>query len=156
MPPAGCASIKIYIIYCNDASHPLCPSYKLALSKITAVMEDLKKIENLFDHARDYINIRVDEAKLSIAEKASGIAALVIATTVVNVIFLLALIFAGAAGAVALGQWLDNYWLGFLLVAGLYLLAGLFVWAARDRLIRIPVMNAIIRQLFKNEDDEKD
>jgi hypothetical protein len=119
-------------------------------------MEDLKKIENLFDHARDYINIRADEAKLSIAEKASGIAAMVIATTVVNVIFLLALIFAGAAGAVALGQWLDSYWLGFLLVAGIYFLAGLFVWVARERLIRIPVMNAIIRQLFKNNDDEKD
>ena len=119
-------------------------------------MEDLKKIENLLDHARDYTNIRVDEAKLSIAEKTSGVIAMMIATTVVNIIFLLALIFAGAAGAVAIGQWLDNYWLGFLLVAGLYFVAGLFVWVARERLIRIPVMNAIIHQLFKNDDDEKD
>ncbi|MDO6429485.1 phage holin family protein [Flavitalea sp. BT771] len=119
-------------------------------------MEDLKKIENLLDHARDYINIRVDEAKLSVAEKTSGVIAMVIATTVVNIIFLLALIFAGAAGAVAIGQWLNNYWLGLLMVAGLYLLAGLIVWAAKERLIRIPVMNAIIRQLFKNDNDEKD
>ena len=119
-------------------------------------MEDLKKIENLFDHARDYINIRVDEAKLSVAEKTSGVIAMVIAATVVNIIFLLALIFAGAAGAVALGQWLNNFWLGLLLVAGFYFLAGVFVWVARQRLIRIPVMNAIIRQLFKNDDDETD
>ena len=56
----------------------------------------------------------------------------------------------------ALGQWLNNYWLGFLLVAGLYFLAGLIVWAAKERLIRIPVINAIIRQLFKNDNDEKD
>jgi len=120
-------------------------------------MEELKKVEDLFDHAREYVNIRVDEAKLAIAERVSAVMAMVIATAVVNVIFLLSLIFASAAGAFALGLWLKSYWLGFLLVAGGYLLAGLLVWAAKEKLIRAPIMNAIIRQLFKKDDDnEKD
>jgi hypothetical protein len=120
-------------------------------------MEDLKKIEDLFDHAREYVNIRVGEAKLILAEKTSAILAQVIATTVVNVFFLLFLIFASVAGAFALSHWLNNTWLGFLLVAVFYLLIGLIIWGARERLIRIPVMNAIIRQLFNKEDEyEKD
>lgn len=119
-------------------------------------MEDLKKVEDLFDHAREYVNIRVDEAKLAVAERVSAVVAMVIATAVVNIIFLLALIFASAAAAFALGAWLKSYWLGCLLVAGLYLLAGLLVWAAKERMIRVPIMNAIIHQLFKNENDEKD
>ena len=119
-------------------------------------MEDLKKVEDLFDHAREYVNIRIDEVKLAVAERVSAVMAMVIATAVVNVIFLLCLVFASAAGAFALGVWLKSYWLGFLVVAGLYFLAGLLVWAAKERLIRAPIMNAIIRQLFKNNEDEKD
>jgi len=119
-------------------------------------MEDLKKVEDLFDHAREYVNIRVNEAKLAVAERVSAVMAMVIATAVVNIIFLLGLIFASAAGAFALGIWLKSYWLGFLVVAGLYFLAGLLVWGAKERMIRVPIMNAIIRQLFKNNEDEKD
>ncbi|MBN9385595.1 MAG: phage holin family protein [Chitinophagaceae bacterium] len=120
-------------------------------------MEDLKKVEDLFDHTREYINIRVEEAKLAVAERVSTVMAMVIAATVVNIIFLLCLIFASAAGAIAIGTWLKSYWLGFLLVAVFYFLAGLLVWVAKERLIRVPIMNAIIRQLFKNNNEyEKD
>jgi hypothetical protein len=34
-------------------------------------MEELKKVEDLIDHARDYVNTRVDEVKLAMAEKSS-------------------------------------------------------------------------------------
>ena len=120
-------------------------------------MEDLKKMEDLFDHTREYIHIRLDEGKLAVAEKVSAVISLVIATAVVNVIFLLCLIFASAAAAFALGHWWSNYWLGFLSVGGFYFLLGMIIWAAKERLIRVPVMNAIIRQLFhKNDSDEND
>ena len=120
-------------------------------------MEELKKVEDLLDHAREYVNIRTDEVKLAIAEKVSAVMAMVIATTVVNIIFLLCLIFASAAGAFALGLWLKSYWLGFLLVAAFYFVTGLLVWSAKEKMIRVPIMNAIIRQLFKNNnEDEKD
>ena len=133
------------------------PRLRISFKQNFIVMEDLKKVEDLFDHAREYVNIRADEVKLAIAEKVSAVMAMVIATAVVNIIFLLCLIFASAAGAFALGLWLKSYWLGFLLVAAFYFLTGLLVWAAKERMIRVPIMNAIIRQLFKNNnEDEKD
>ena len=119
-------------------------------------MEDLKKIENLFDHAREYVNVRVDEAKLGLAEKASAVIAQVIAMIVVNVFFLVSLLFGSIAGALALGRWWGSNWLGFLAVAGVYLLVGILIRASRERMIRLPVMNAIIRQLFKNDEDHEE
>lgn len=119
-------------------------------------MEEKRRVEELFDHAREYVNIRVDETKLAVAERSSAVLSMVIATAVVNIIFLLCLIFASIAGAIAIGLWLRSYWLGFLLVAGLYLLAGLLIWAGKERLIRQPIMNAIIHQLFKKEEHEED
>ncbi|HEY8971993.1 MAG TPA: phage holin family protein [Puia sp.] len=98
-------------------------------------MEDLRKLEELFDHAREYLNIRVDEVKLGVAEKESAIVAQVVANTVVNIFFLLFLLFAGVASALALGSWWQHEWLGFLAVAGIYLIAGLITWALRERMM---------------------
>jgi putative superfamily III holin-X len=120
-------------------------------------MEELKRFEDLFDHAKEYVNTRIDEAKLTTAEKVSGITALLIARSVVSVVFLFCLLFASVAAAYGLGAWLGKIWLGFLEVSAFYLVIGLFVWTAKGWLIRIPVMNAIIHQLFKNDtSDEND
>ncbi|HTI90176.1 MAG TPA: phage holin family protein [Puia sp.] len=119
-------------------------------------MEELIKVETLIDHTKDYLHARVDEAKLALAEKASGVISVVITGSVVSLVFVFCLFFSSISAAIALGNWLHKLWLGFLLVGSVYLLLGLIVWAAKDRLIRIPVMDAIIHQLFKNDTDEED
>lgn len=119
-------------------------------------MEEFIKFENLIDHTREYVNTRVDEAKLTVAKKASGAAAQIIAGAVVGIIFLISVLFASAAAAYRLGTEWGRLWLGLLAVAAFYLLLGLLVWAARERLIRIPIMNSLIHRLFKNEEDEED
>jgi hypothetical protein len=98
-------------------------------------MEDFAKMEELFDHAREYVNVRVEEIKLGLAEKESAIVAQVVANTIVNIFFLLFLLFAGAASALALGRWWGRNWLGFFAVAGVYLIAGLVTWALRERMM---------------------
>jgi fatty acid desaturase len=112
------------------------------------------KVEELADNVKEYINTRVESVKLAAAEKSSMVISNVIAVLVVGVVFLLFVIFAGAALAFGLSEWIGKTWAGFLIVAGLYLLIGIVVWKARERIIRLPVMNALIRQLFPNEDEE--
>ena len=120
-------------------------------------MEEQKKIDDLLGHLRDYINTRIDEARLALAERASAVIALIIARTIVNIFFLLTLLFASIAAAYALGTWLGATWRGFLTVSAGYFLLGLIIWTAKERLIRIPIMNASIQQLFQNnKHDEKD
>jgi len=112
-------------------------------------MEPLKIVEDLIDDAKEYVNVRVDEAKLTVAEKTSKAISVVIAGAVVSVVFLISLLFFSASASYALGNWLGGAWLGFLIVGGLYLLTALLVLAMKERWIRLPVMNALIRQLFK-------
>lgn len=116
------------------------------------------KVEELTEHIKEYVNNRVDSLKLSIAERLSNVVADMIAGAVAAVVFLFFLVFVSLAGAYALSLWLDRMYAGFLIVGGFYLLMAMVVWLTRERLIRIPVMNNIIRQLFKEEgedDDEK-
>jgi hypothetical protein len=116
--------------------------------------ETFDKLEGLSDHVKEYINTRVELTKLRLAEKTSLIIGNLIAVTIVVLLFLFVIVFGSIAGAWALSDWIGKTYAGFLIVAGFYLLLGIIVWIARGKLIRFPVMNAIIKQLQKKDDDE--
>lgn len=116
--------------------------------------QDFNDTESLVDEAKEYLNTRLAQLKLSFAEKTSRIAALMIAVVMSALVFFLFLVLISVAGAIAIGKWLENYWLGFLAIAAVILLAGFILWLAKDRLLRIPVMNALIKVMF--DKDEKD
>jgi hypothetical protein len=105
------------------------------------------------------VDTRLDTVKLSVAEKTSALLANVLAGIVVALVFICFIFFGSIALALLLGSWMGAWWLGFLIVAGIYLLLGLITWLARGRLIRLPIMNAMIRQLFNRleyDEDEND
>jgi hypothetical protein len=116
--------------------------------------ETLKKVEELTDHVKDYITTKVEITKLRLAEKTSLTIGNIIAAVVVAVLFLFVILFGSIAGAWALSDWIGKNYVGFLIVAGFYLLVAIIVWFTRNRLIRFPVMNAIIKMLHKKDDDE--
>ncbi len=112
------------------------------------------KAEELADNIKEYINAGIDSAKLNVAEKSSVVIANVLAGQVSAVVCCFFIIFASTALAFGLGEWMGKIWAGFLVVGGLYLLVGIVVWNAREKIIRLPIMNALIKQLFGNEDEE--
>jgi hypothetical protein len=115
------------------------------------------KAEEFTDHIKDYINTRIDLIKLQVAEKTSKIIAGFIAGIAVAIVFLMFFLFVNISIAYLLGEWIGKIWAGFLIVSGLYLFLGIFIWTTRNKLIRIPIMNKMIETLFKNEsEDEED
>lgn len=112
------------------------------------------KMEELTDSVKEYVNTRIASVKLSVAEKSSALVANLVAGMLVAAVFLFFLIFAGIALALVLGEWTGKMWAGFLIVAGIYLLIGIIVWIAREKIIRLPVMNALIKQFFSTDDEE--
>ncbi|HLZ86924.1 MAG TPA: hypothetical protein VKQ52_06790 [Puia sp.] len=119
-------------------------------------MEDFAKVENLVDHVKDYMHVRVDEARLGIAERSSGAVAFLAAGVAVTGIFTLCFTFIGIGAALLIGRVLDDLVSGFLIVAAFQFLLGLIIWRARQRLIRIPIMNAILQQLLSNKTNDED
>lgn len=106
-------------------------------------------INELADNTKEYINTKVEIAKLNAAEKISSLTSGIIARIAVAMIFALFLLFFSMAAGFALGEWLGKAYWGFLVVAGIYLLVAIIIWTTRERLIRMPIMNAIIHELFK-------
>ena len=114
----------------------------------------IDQIEELSRNTHDYVNTRIDEVKFELAEKSSALIANLIAGLTIGIMLLFFVLFGSIALAFSLNDWLQNDWSGFLIVAVLYLFIGLFTWLARRTLIQLPVMNSIIKQLFKHDEED--
>jgi len=104
--------------------------------------QDFSNTETFVNQVKEYVNTRVAQLKLSFAEKTSRVVAKMIAVIMLALVFFLFLVLVCTACAIAIGQWLENFWLGFLVMAGIVLLAGFILWISKDRLIIRPIMNA--------------
>lgn len=117
------------------------------------MQETFSKVEDLVVHVKEYIDNRIASVKLSAAEKSSRLLANTIAVAVSLIIFVFFIVFAGISAAYAFAKLTGEYYWGFLIVAGIYLLIGIIVWLSREKILRLPIMNAMLRQLFKEEEE---
>lgn len=117
--------------------------------------QEFNNAESFVDQVKEYLNTRLAQLKLSFAEKTSKVVAIMIAVIVSALVFFLFLVLISVAGAIAIGQWLENYWLGFVIIAGVILLAGFILWISKDGWLRRPIMNALIKVMFDKDEDEK-
>jgi Putative Actinobacterial Holin-X, holin superfamily III len=118
--------------------------------------QDFDNAETFVEQVKEYVNTRVAQLKLSFAEKTSKVVAIMIAMVLVALVVFLFLVLLCITGAIVIGQWLESSWLGFLIMAGIVLLAGFILWISKDWLIRRPIMNALINAMFDKEEDDKD
>ena len=122
-------------------------------------MEDsFAHVKKMATHIKEYVSTRIASVKLNAAEKSSKTIAGIISVAVVLLAFVFFIIFASIAAAYIFAKLTGEMYWGFLIVAGIYLLIGLLLWLMREKMLRLPVTNAILRQLFKedNEADEED
>jgi hypothetical protein len=117
--------------------------------------QDFNNAEKFVEQVKEYVNLRIAQLKFSFAEKTSKVMSVMIAVVMSALVLFLFLLLICIAGAIVIGQWLESFWLGFVIVGGVVLIAGVVLWLFRDQLIRKPIMNALIKTMFDKE-DEKD
>lgn len=118
--------------------------------------QDFNNAESFVEQVKEYVNTRLAQLKLSFAEKTSKVIAIMIAVVLLALVFFLFLVLVCVAAAIAIGQWLESFWLGFLVMGGIVLLIGFILWVSKDRLIGRPIMNALINAIFDKDENEKD
>ena len=106
--------------------------------------------ETLLSKAGDYAETRAKLLKLKVADHASDTvsdAASALVITVFAVFFLLTF---SVGLALLIGDWLGKSYYGFFIVAGIYAIAGIIFRANKDRLVKTPVTNFILRKIKKS------
>jgi len=106
-------------------------------------------------YAEDYIETRIQIAKLTVAEKGSTGAASAIAFAAVGILGLFALAALSIAAGLAIGAALDSLALGFVIVGVFYILLAVLLFALRKQLLIQPALRVLISSLFNPGPDGK-
>lgn len=118
----------------------------------TAAMENeshKEVLESLFERTTDYVETRLNLAKLKIVKKTSGIVSNVMSKVVLGVIFTFFILMLNIALGLWLGEILHKNYYGFFALAGFYFIVGLIIYAGRNAWIRTPIANSIIKTVNK-------
>lgn len=102
----------------------------------------------------EYVNLQKDLVKLQITEKSTNIISKVITYIILAVVGVFMLICVTIGGALAINESFNNTYAGFFIVAGIYLLLGIVMYASRKALITNKIAD-IITNILINDEDEK-
>jgi hypothetical protein len=111
--------------------------------------EDAKDILN---HAGDYAETFYKLNLLRLTKKVSDVASVVVNSFLIFFISLCTLLFISFAGAWWLGDVVQNRALGFLLIAGFYLLIIFVLVLMRKKIISPFIRNTLIRKIYEEKD----
>ena len=115
-------------------------------------MEEKIKIEQLVSHVKEYAEERMNLLMLGAQEKTSRAIAGTSTALIMVVLGVFILGFLSMALAWYVGQQLEQPFLGFLIVGGLYLVVAILLWVNREKWIGFPVMNAFLKNIADDED----
>jgi hypothetical protein len=124
-----------------------------SLSKSWTYMEELKsKAGDLTDSITEYIQSYYKLTLLNAADKATSLAASTLASVAIVFLGIFVLFFGGIALAIWLGNLLDDAALGYLLVAGFFLLVIIAVVALKKKIVFPVIRDNLINKLYESND----
>jgi hypothetical protein len=106
-------------------------------------------IEGLFEKIETYSTSSYEIAKLRSLETTTLVASSVVSRLAVIIVFTLFVLFVNIGIAFLLGDLLGRYYIGFLIVSGFYLIAGIVLHFFLYKWIKKPLSNFIITQVLQ-------
>jgi hypothetical protein len=111
--------------------------------------EEKSHVEVLIEKTGDYARKNIELYKLKAIDKSAHVVSTIAADITVIALIVLFILIINIGLALWLGELLGRNYYGFFLVAGFYALSGIIFYAFREKLIKHPVRNSIIRHALK-------
>jgi hypothetical protein len=111
----------------------------------------MEKIEELIASLKSYTNTTIELIKLETAEHFSVIMANLISKFIVGLVIVLFVFFISLGICFYLSELLGNNYMGFGIVAGIYLLLGIILSIGRKKLLNKPIRDKIIQEMFQSK-----
>lgn len=106
--------------------------------------------EQLVEKVKEYVHVRKELTILNAVDKGSQLLAGLITDGLVLILAVLAFLFGSLALGFYLSELLGNSYAGFLIVAGIYLLAALILNSIKEKVIEKKIINLIIEKFFRD------
>jgi hypothetical protein len=107
---------------------------------------------NLVEDSTHYAKLRIEQAKLKAGEQVAKSGGKLSGSLLLLTLFGVALFMFSLAAAIFIGEAIQNYSLGFLIVGGFYLMLALLAVIFKKELLERPAANVILRSIFDDEE----
>ena len=115
------------------------------------MLEELKEnVDNIQENTKAYIETSLAYYKLWGFKVAMKSTTLMVKFFLIAFCLMIVLLFISIAGAFVFGELLNSYPLGFLSVAGIYLVLAILLYFIKDRIVEGPIL-AKFSEIFFND-----
>lgn len=123
--------------------------YNVSANNKQGAMEDTKNaISNLAAGAGEYIETNLHLLKLKAVAKSSEAVSSIISLIAVVLVFFVVLLFLNIGLAILIGESMGKVSYGFFIISGFYLIVGFVFFAFRNKWLKGPVDEMIIKKLL--------
>lgn len=105
-------------------------------------------VESLIDRVKSYVETRIDLLRLKAIDKSSSFLSLIISLLVIILVSFIAIMLISVGIALLIGDLLGQVYYGFFIVGALYLITGLVLYSMRDKLLKSPIADGMIKNLM--------
>lgn len=113
--------------------------------------EELKEnVDSIQENAKAYLESSISYYKLWGFKVAMKSTTMIIKFFLISICLMIFLLFISIAGAIALGEMMDSYLIGFLIIAGIYLILALLLFLVKDKIVEGPILEKF-SEIFFND-----
>jgi uncharacterized membrane protein YqjE len=124
-----------------------------AETRIETTNREEGRIDKLVGNVIECVETRFDLVQLDVQDKVSDIMASMASIALVGLMLAFTLLLLSIGVAIYISQRYNSSFIGFVYVSGFYLVAGILLYASRKRLIRLPVINMLLKRINLNEEN---
>lgn len=111
-------------------------------------------INVLITDIKEYVEAKIELTKLQIASKVTDGFSSMVSVMIISFFGLIFLFILSITLAILLSMVTGSYLVGFAIVTGFYLLCIVVLSIYRTRLLKIPIMNFIIKFIFEDKEEQ--
>ncbi len=110
--------------------------------------KQLNPIGSLFEKAEDYLETRMDLYRLRAIDKSSDVLSSIAARLVIALFIASFFLMLNIGLALLIGRSMGEVYYGFFIVAGFYLVVIVILYSLRDKWLKAPISNLIIKSIL--------
>lgn len=113
-----------------------------------------KSIDVLYEKAKKYTETSAELLALNAVDKTADVLSSLTVIVLLVIAVAMFTVFINVGLSLFIGSMLNQYYLGFFIVSGFYLLLAIVLYMFKDRFIKTPVANLIIAKLLKSKNTD--
>ena len=114
-----------------------------------------ENVSLLSENVKDYVNLRIDLAKLTLTEKIAKLASFFLIAVIFFILAMFLLLFISLAFVFWFGSDIGPTWIGALIITSFYILGGVLIYVMRNQFFINPLVKHLTKILMEDKDENE-